>query len=110
MFSGGPEPAPLQFNVEFRVGDATASPYIALGGLIWAGLDGLRRGLEVPESAAALPGSLPAALAALAADEAARGWMGEELMTAFQMLKASEQAALAGLDDTEVCGRYADAY
>ncbi len=110
VFSGGPEPAPLQFNVEFRVGDATASPYIALGGLIWAGLDGLRRGLEVPESAAALPGSLPAALAALAADEAARGWMGEELMTAFQMLKASEQAALAGLDDTEVCGRYADAY
>ena len=110
VFSGGSELAPLQFNVEFRVGDATASPYVALGALIWAGLDGVRRGLEVPEVAGALPDSLPAAMAALAADAEARDWMGEELMMAYQMLKASEHAALAGLDDTEICGRYADAY
>ncbi len=110
VFSGGSDPAPLQFNVEFRVGDATASPYIALGALIWAGLDGMRRTLEVPDAAGALPDSLPAALAALAADAGAQDWMGGELMTAYQMLKASEQAALAGLDDAEICGRYADAY
>ncbi len=110
VFPGGSEPAPLQFNVEFRVGDATASPYIALGALIRAGLDGVRRGLEVPETPGALPESLAAALAALAADTEAREWMGEELMTAYEMLKASEQASLAGLDDAEICGRYADAY
>lgn len=110
VFSGGSEAAALQFNVEFRVGDATASPYIALGALIWAGLDGIRRGLEVPEAAGPLPDSLPAAMAALAADAQAREWMGDEMMTAYQMLKASEQAALAGLEDTEICGRYADAY
>ena len=110
VFAGGSEPAALQFNVEFRVGDATASPYVALGALIWAGLDGLRRGLEVPDAAGTLPASLPQAMVALQADAQARDWMGEELMAAYQTLKASEQAALAGLDDAEVCGRYADAY
>ena len=32
-----------QFNVEFRVADATASPYLALAMLVQAGLDGVRR-------------------------------------------------------------------
>lgn len=110
VFAGGAEPPASQFNIEFRVADATASPYMALGALIWAGLDGVRRDLRVPDAAEALPGSLAAALAALEGDDAARDWMGEELMTAYLMLKASEQALLAGLDDTEICGRYADAY
>ena len=110
VFAGAAEPAASQFNVEFRVADATASPYMALGGLIQAGLDGLRRELRIPDVADALPGSLPAALAALAGDAAARDWMGEELMAAYLMLKESEQATLAGLDDAEICGRYADAY
>ena len=33
-----------QFNVEFRVADATASPYLALAMLVQAGLDGIRLG------------------------------------------------------------------
>jgi glutamine synthetase len=36
-------------NVELKSADASANPYIAVGGLIAAGLDGLERGLEPPE-------------------------------------------------------------
>jgi glutamine synthetase len=36
-------------NVELKAADATCNPYLAIGGLIAAGLDGLERGLEPPE-------------------------------------------------------------
>src|SRR5262249_60889072 len=36
-------------NVELKSADASANPYLAVGGLIAAGLDGLQRGLEPPE-------------------------------------------------------------
>ena len=42
-----------QFNFEYRVCDAAASPYLALGAVIFAGADGLRRKLGLPPSAAA---------------------------------------------------------
>ena len=34
-------PIAPQFNIEFRAADATASPYLALGALVYAGLDGI---------------------------------------------------------------------
>jgi glutamine synthetase len=37
-----------QFNFEFRVTDGSASPYMALGAVMRAGADGIRRGLAVP--------------------------------------------------------------
>ena len=40
-----------QFNLEFRVSDGAASPYMALGAVIFAGADGLRRKLGLPPSA-----------------------------------------------------------
>jgi glutamine synthetase len=36
-------------NVELKAADASSNPYLAVGGLIAAGLDGLERGLEPPE-------------------------------------------------------------
>src|SRR5436853_3052683 len=36
-------------NAELKAADASANPYLAVGGLIAAGLDGLERGLEPPE-------------------------------------------------------------
>ena len=38
------------FNFEYRAADAAASPYLALGALVWAGLDGLRAGRAVREA------------------------------------------------------------
>jgi glutamine synthetase len=41
IFRTAAEDAGQQFNLEFRVCDATASPHMALGALVHAGLDGI---------------------------------------------------------------------
>ncbi len=38
-----------QFNIEFRPADAAASPYLALGAIVHAGVEGIRRKLPLPE-------------------------------------------------------------
>ena len=53
------------FNLEFRVCDAAASPYLALGALLFAGADGIARQLALPQAGAPakpLPHSLGEAL------------------------------------------------
>ena len=42
--------AAAQFNLEYRVCDAAASPYMALGALVNAGVSGIRQGLALPPS------------------------------------------------------------
>lgn len=106
-------PGPLaarQFNLEYRVADAAASPYLALGALVWAGADGIAQKRDLPETAPALPASLPAALDALEGCEPARGWFGEQHLAAYLMHKRAEAAALAGVDEVELCARYAESY
>ncbi len=122
-----PQDAANKFNVEFRVADAAASPYMALGAIVHAGLDGIRRGLPAPtqppadfwsrdaagrEAAGmrALPATLDAALDALEASAAAHGWLGPTLRHAYLRLKRAEIAALDGLDSREICHLYAEAY
>jgi glutamine synthetase len=119
--------AAAQFNLEYRVCDAAASPYMALGALVHAGTDGIRRKLAVPpppaesfwamnetERAAAgtrrLPQSLREALDALEATPEAKDWFGERFLHAYLMFKRSEIEALAGLDDEAICSRYVEVY
>jgi glutamine synthetase len=45
-------------NAELKACDASSNPYLALGGLILAGLDGVERGLDLPEPAAVDPATL----------------------------------------------------
>ncbi len=121
------EPAAERFNVEYRVADASASPYMALGALVWAGLDGIRHGMTLPlppardfwemseaERAAAgvrqLPQSLDEALANLAASATARGWFGEQFFEVYRRFKEAELKVVAGLDPAETCARYAEVY
>ena len=67
VFATEPAAVARQFNLEFRVADAAASPYLALGVLVRAGLDGLRHRRTLAElQPAALPASLSAALALFA--------------------------------------------
>jgi glutamine synthetase len=47
---------PSPTHIELRTADATANPYIALGGAIAAGLDGIEKNLELGEPATADPG------------------------------------------------------
>lgn len=68
-------PAPGARRVKFCTPDSTANPYLALAGIILAGLDGVERRLEPPvdgdrPSAARAPHCLESALDALDADRA----------------------------------------
>ena len=99
------------FNLEFRVADATASPYLALAALVQAGLDGIRERREIDAARAApLPQSLGAALTLLERTAAAAEWLGPNLLAAYLRFKRAEIAGLESLDEDEVCRRYADVY
>ena len=99
-----------QFNVEFRVADATASPYLVLAMLVQAGIAGIREGMVLDGmQARPLPTSLGEALALLEVSEAAE-WLGEDLHAAYIQFKRAEMHSLDNLDEAEVCRRYAQAY
>src|SRR5262249_23324580 len=117
-------PAAHHFNLEYRVADAAACPYLALGALVWAGVDGIRRGLTLadpPErnfgamSAAErgeagirpLSRSLDEALDRLAASPTAHDWFGDAFFAAYLQFKRAELRALDGLSPAEICARYA---
>jgi glutamine synthetase len=100
-----------QFNIEFRVADATASPYLALAVLVQAGLDGIRHRREIDsKSPQALPNDLGAALALLEASESAAEWLGADLLAAYVQFKRAEIKGLENLDEGEICRRYAEVY
>ena len=100
-----------QFNIEYRVADAAASPYLALGALVWAGLDGLRHRRRLAElQRAPLPTSLDQALAHFEQSMAAAEWFGTLFREVYLRFKRAELDALAGLDEQAVCARYAAIY
>ena len=121
------QPAARNFNVEYRVADATASPYLALGALVWAGLDGIKRKLALPPfsetsfwdvsdterqaiGAKPLPRSLPESLNLLAASETARGWFGDEFFECYLRFKRAELKAVEGMAPQAICAKYAEIY
>jgi len=111
VYAGSGDDIVRQFNVEFRVADAAASPYLALGALVQAGLDGLRQRRRLADHRSApLPASLDAALDAFATSPAAAGWFGPVLYDAYLRFKRAELRALAGLDEAAICDRYAAIY
>jgi glutamine synthetase len=104
-------------NAELKACDASCNPYLALGGLIAAGLDGLDRNLELPEPVAvdpatlpeeerlrrgivALPASQAEALDALAADELLTEALGPVLAESYLAVRRSEWAAYSAGDET----------
>jgi glutamine synthetase len=106
-----PEARARQFNVEFRVADATANPYFVLAVLVQAGLDGMRRKLSLEtHNPSPLPASLADALTQLEQSTAAADWLGEDLLAAYLLFKRAELKGLEGLDETEICRRYAEVY
>jgi glutamine synthetase len=116
-----------QLRLEYRGADAAANPYLTLGAIVRAGLDGVRAGLQPPpildrepasldgaeaerSGVGALPGSLAESLRALAEDDVVRGWLGATLYEAYVGVKQAELDAVANLDLAEVCERYAAIY
>jgi glutamine synthetase len=106
-----PQTRARQFNIEYRVADATASPYLALAMLIQAGLDGVRHERRIPEGeACALPDSLASALTQLERMPAAADWLGADLLRGYLAFKRAEIHNLENLNETEICNRYAQVY
>ncbi|MFH0521798.1 glutamine synthetase [Streptomyces sp. M41] len=110
-------------NLEIKPVDLAANPYLALGCVIAAGLDGLTSGAGLPEEitgdpaqlgaeeAAArgvrrLPVSLGEAVEEFRADETLRAALGPVLADAVIAVRRGELAAVAGLDDERVAAAY----
>ena len=100
-------------NVEFKPCDPSCNPYLALGGLLAAGLDGLERGLDPGEATLVdpdtlseaertqrrirrYPTSLGEALDALDRDDVMVAALGKPLAREYLAVKRSEVKAFAG--------------
>jgi glutamine synthetase len=107
-------------NLELKPSDSSGNPYLALGGFIYAGLDGMRRELDPGEplsvdpatlsssersrlSVARLPASLPEALDALQSDSVLMSALGALRSTAYLAVKRSEAAHFAERDAAYEC-------
>ncbi|KUO06286.1 glutamine synthetase family protein [Streptomyces caeruleatus] len=110
-------------NLEVKPVDLAANPYLALGCLIAAGLDGLASDARLPEEttgdparlsareAAArgvrrLPTSLGEAVEEFRANEPLRAALGPVLADAVIAVRQGELASVAGLDDDRVAAAY----
>jgi glutamine synthetase len=104
-------------NAELKAADATCNPYLALGGLLAAGLDGLEQALEPPEPVEVDPATIPEqereargihrlpetqeeALDALEADEVLTAALGPVLTESYLAVRRSEWSVYS-LQDAE---------
>jgi len=111
------------FNLEFRPMDATANAYLAIGLLVRAGVDGIRRGLPRPQVAhrdpadlseeerkalgvVPLPLTLDKALAALDEDQLLCTALPEEILETFVSVKRQEMQELINVSPEEACQQY----
>lgn len=107
-------------NLELKACDASSNPYLALGGVLAAGLDGLDRGLELDDPVLVDPATLSederrdrglarypttadAAFDALEADPVLLDALGPDLARSYIAVKRSEAASFAaGGDELEL--------
>jgi glutamine synthetase len=101
-------------NLELKSSDNSANPYVSLGGIIAAGLDGIERNLDLDDAQLALvdpatisdaereergivrlPDTLSAALDALEADAVLTEAMGSLLTSSYLAVRRSEWAAFS---------------
>jgi glutamine synthetase len=79
--------------------------------MIQAGLDGVRHQRQIDDATPkALPSSLVQALTLLEACVPAAEWLGADLFSAYLKFKRAEIEGLDGLDEKEICRRYAEVY
>ena len=107
-------------NLEFKPSDASCNPYLAFGGLIAAGLDGIDRDAILPEpmvvdpariaedelasmGVVRYPTTADEALDRLEEDDVLTGALGELLTASYVAVRRSEAAAHADLDDEARC-------
>jgi glutamine synthetase len=106
-------------NLELKSMDASANPYLALGAVVAAGIDGLEREATLPEPVSVdpasipaaqrrsrrirrLPSSLGAAIRELERSSVIRAAMGDVLFDAFLATRRGERATFEGKDPNDV--------
>lgn len=115
------------YNLELRAPDATASPYMVLGALVLAGLQGIKEKLPLPQPVELdpadlseekrkelgikpLPSSLAEALDLMDADKIVKSWMPSMMYESYVSVKRTEIEITKDLSDEETCRRYAAVY
>ena len=115
------------FNIEYRPADATACPHLALGVMVRAGLEGIRRGLSAPPLFSGdpallapeerhalglqrLPQSLVEALDTLLADKTVCSWFAPVAIETYVGMKRMEMKLAGDAVDDAMCRRYAEIY
>jgi glutamine synthetase len=104
-------------NLEVKPVDLAANPYLALGCLIAAGLDGVTSSAPLPEEITGdparlgeavhrLPASLTESVEEFRKDERLRTALGPVLADAVTAVRLGEIAAVAGLDDERIAAAY----
>jgi glutamine synthetase len=118
-----PRRGPASCNVELKTCDGSANPYLALAGVIAAGLDGVRRKLTPGDpvdvdpasltdearragGVTPLPASLDAAIAALEQDSVLQEILGAPLTRSFLAVRRAEWDALRTLEPAAVARRH----
>jgi glutamine synthetase len=113
--------------LELRAPDGTASPYLVLGALVLAGLQGIKEKLPLPKpieldpadltdqqrteyGIKPLPSSLAEALDLMDADPVVKSWMSPTMYESYVSVKRTEIEITKDLSDEETCRRYAAVY
>lgn len=119
---GGKNPA-NQVHFEFRGGDVGANPWLLIGCVLHAGMQGMREGLAPPEiidceldldgthrDLPSLPTSLGQAIAMLRQDDVVSGWFAPGFLKTLERIKGDEIGFLQGRSLAEQCEIYAGVY
>lgn len=112
-----------QLHFEFRGGDIGANPWILLGMILRAGMQGLREELETPQIVVGeldledrhadlpkLPHDLEQALDMLKEDEVVSGWFSPSFLATFDAIKRDEFASVQTKPQAEQCEVYTGVY
>ncbi len=112
-----------QLHFEFRGSDIGANPWILLGMILRAGMQGLREGLATPEivegeldldgrdaGLARLPRDLEEALDTLKRDEIVSGWFSPAFLATYEAIKRDEFASVQARSLAEQCEVYTRVY
>jgi len=122
FIAGPPDVASPVANVEVKPVDGTSNAYLVFGGMLAAGLSGVRGGIRLPPSTEEdpsglpeaereargvrrLPASLPEATEQLAASSVLRDAMGEFLFETFLATRRGEAEQYQNVDDEELIRR-----
>lgn len=99
-------------HIEYRCADATCNPYLALGAILFAGMDGIekmqslpletKKNSRKPSSRAVVPQNLLQSLRCLSRDSVLRDRMGRNLHACFLATRRAESAKIEAMQPNDV--------